>query len=79
MAAKRELYAGLLYIARERRYSDGWAAHSYRKKFGVWPRLGDVQPQRTQVAENWAKYLRIRYAKERQKLREGENQGVSLG
>ncbi|HEX6940609.1 MAG TPA: DEAD/DEAH box helicase family protein [Longimicrobiales bacterium] len=34
---KLRWYAGLLHIARERGYSEGWAAHTYRAKFGVWP------------------------------------------
>jgi DNA repair protein RadD len=35
---KEYMYAQLLHIARERNYSDGWAAHKYRELFKVWPR-----------------------------------------
>lgn len=34
---KREVYAMLLHVARSRQYKDGWAAHKYRTRFGVWP------------------------------------------
>ena len=30
-------YSGFLYIAAERGYQQGWAAHKYKEKFGVWP------------------------------------------
>jgi DNA repair protein RadD len=34
----RDLAAGqLLYIAKERNYQPGWAAHKYKGKFGDWP------------------------------------------
>ena len=37
-AEKQEFFSGLLWIAQERGYKAGWAAHAYREKFGVWPR-----------------------------------------
>jgi superfamily II DNA or RNA helicase len=38
---KRNWFAQLVWIARERGYSDGWAAQTYKGKFGVWPRNMD--------------------------------------
>jgi superfamily II DNA or RNA helicase len=35
---KQEWWSGLLWIARDRQYKDGWAANKYRERFGVWPR-----------------------------------------
>ena len=35
---KQAFYSGLLGLARERNYSDGWVAHRYKEKFGVWPK-----------------------------------------
>lgn len=35
---KRRLYAEIRWIQQDRGYSDGWAAHTYRKFTGVWPR-----------------------------------------
>lgn len=37
MAEKAEFHSGLLWIARERGRKEGWAAHAYRERFGVWP------------------------------------------
>lgn len=34
---KQEFYSGLLHIAKEREFKEGWAAQSYRERFGVWP------------------------------------------
>jgi len=34
---KQDFYSGLLYIAQTRGFKDGWVAHKYRTKFGVWP------------------------------------------
>jgi superfamily II DNA or RNA helicase len=36
--AKQVFYSELLEIARRRGYQDGWVAHTYRRKFNVWPR-----------------------------------------
>lgn len=45
-AEKEQWYGELLGLARERGYSEGWAAHTYRDKFGVWPaRKRGVRPQ----------------------------------
>ena len=66
--AKEELppklwYQGLLYIARERRYSDGWAAHAYKEKFGGWPNFSkDPVPPPDQVRK-WEQSRRIARAK----------------
>jgi superfamily II DNA or RNA helicase len=38
MSEKRSEFARLSRIAAERGYRDGWVAHRYRAKFGVWPR-----------------------------------------
>jgi superfamily II DNA or RNA helicase/RNA polymerase subunit RPABC4/transcription elongation factor Spt4 len=34
---KQDFYSGLLGLARERGFKDGWAAQRYRERFGVWP------------------------------------------
>jgi superfamily II DNA or RNA helicase len=35
---KQRWYSSLLGIARDRGRSNGWVAHTYKRKFGVWPR-----------------------------------------
>ena len=54
----------LVWIAEERGYKLGWAAHKFKEKFGDWPRDRFVRPLEPS-AEVWAwdRYLRIRYAK----------------
>lgn len=64
---KQRWYSGLLWISAQRGYSSGWAAHKYREKFTVWPRLLDdkaVQP--AQDIQNWVKSRQIAFAKKRQ-------------
>ena len=34
---KAAFFGELAWIAREKGYASGWAAHKYREKFGVWP------------------------------------------
>jgi len=65
---KREFYSGLLGYSRDKGYSDGWAAHKYREKTGVWPNAHkDVTPaDPTTEVLNWVRSQQIRYAKRRQ-------------
>jgi superfamily II DNA or RNA helicase len=61
MAEKRRFYGELLDYSRRHGYSDGWAAHKYRERFEIWPRLGDVEPvQPRQSTMNWIKSKQIR-------------------
>jgi DNA repair protein RadD len=62
--AKQSWYSQLRTIAADRGYSDGWVAHQYKAKFGVWPRgLQDVQvPVSIEVAR-WEQSRRIAFAK----------------
>ena len=58
-------YSTLLKMARNRGYSDGWAAHKYKKKFGRWPRSLNIDmsipPLRD--AENYVRSQQIAWAK----------------
>jgi superfamily II DNA or RNA helicase len=45
MADKAAFYSQVLWIAKERNRSQGWAAHTYRDKFGVWP-IGEAKAVR---------------------------------
>lgn len=38
---KEQFYAELLGYAKGRGYKDGWVAHKYKERFGVWPRNVD--------------------------------------
>lgn len=66
MAEKQAWYSQLLAVARSRGYSDKWAAHKYRDKFGVWPRgLQDVAAEPTPEVLGYVKHMQIRFAKSR--------------
>lgn len=72
MADKREFYGQVLWIAREKGRSPGWAAHTYRDKFGVWP-IGEVKSagmmEPTPEVLSFVKSKAIRYAKRREAAR----------
>ena len=61
-ADKSIWYSGLLTYARNKGYSDGWAAHKYKAKFGVWPRGLDVKVGQTSLeVDNWILSENIRH------------------
>lgn len=61
---RQEVYAQLRHIALDRGYKEGWAAHKYKEKFGVWPRgLDDISKPPTQALMNWVRSRQIAYAK----------------
>lgn len=64
--SKQDFYGQLLSLAGERGYSDGWAAHKYKEKFGVWPRgLDRVQIPVSMEVARWVKSRQIAWAKSR--------------
>lgn len=71
-AEKQRWYSSLEYIARERGRSRGWIAHTYQKRFGVWPRgLTEYSPQYpTDDVRGFVKHCDIAFAKSRQKERQ---------
>jgi len=70
MADKADFYAQVLWIARERNRSSGWASHTYRDKFGVWP-IGEAKHAKpkppTEGVLMFVKAKDIRFAKGRGK------------
>ena len=61
---KRQFHQMLVWIARERGYKDGWAAHKFKEKFGGWPVDRSVLPIRPNAEVlAWDRHCRIRYAK----------------
>ncbi len=53
--APREIYSGLLWIAKERGFKDGWVAHKFREVFGGWPKpKTPIQPEQpTAILVEW--------------------------
>ncbi len=63
-ADKQRWWSAILTIQRERGRSSGWAAHTYKDKFGVWPRgLADVSGEAGQDVRNFVRSKDIRFAK----------------
>ena len=63
-AEKLRFYRQLLWIAEERRYKPGWAAHKFKEKFGTWPPLAvrdaaPTEPEHTRMGS----VAQIAYAK----------------
>jgi len=60
----QEFYSEILYYAKMRGYKEGWAAHKYKEKFGVFPRglTTAVKPTSHKTA-SWIKSRNIAWAK----------------
>ena len=37
----QRVYAGLLWVQRDRNYNRGWIGHAFRELYGTWPRPRD--------------------------------------
>ena len=70
---KAEWLGELYYYASTRGYSEGWAAHKYKSKFGVWP--NKIKPilahHVSDEVSNWIKRENIRYSFIRDKAQNG--------
>jgi DNA repair protein RadD len=67
---RTRFYAMLIYIAGERGYARGWAAHKYRERFGDWPASRFAQPMVPDDATRaWVRSRQIAYAKAMSKAR----------
>jgi superfamily II DNA or RNA helicase len=64
MDDRQAWYSGFLYLAQERGRKEGWAAHRYKEKFGVWPRNLDRDPSPpTREMMKFDRHCRIKFAK----------------
>lgn len=63
-AEKQSFYSGLLHIAQSRGRKLGWVAHTYKRKFGVWPKgMAETAAQPSPEVEGFVRHINIRYAK----------------
>jgi superfamily II DNA or RNA helicase len=63
-AEKENFRRQLLWIAGERGYKPGWAAHKFKEKFGHWPSFGSPEPMAPdEGTRSWVRSRQIRYAK----------------
>lgn len=61
---KQDVYAQLRFIAIDRGYKEGWAAHKFKERFGIWPRgLEDVEKPPTTLIMKWVISRQIAFAK----------------
>jgi superfamily II DNA or RNA helicase len=68
LAIRQDWYSGLLYIAMERGYSQGWSAHQFKSKFNMWPdNFKKVAKPPTNAMRGWVRSRQIAYAKAREK------------
>ena len=64
----QQFYSEILYYSRTKGYADGWVAHKYKEKFGVWPRGLKLEPLPPSIATSkWIKSRLIAYAKGKSK------------
>lgn len=72
---KQAWWSGLLWYVDAYGKKQGWAAHKYREKFGVWPRgLMDIASTPLPEVRNYVRAGQIRYAKRMEKMK---HQGVA--
>ena len=61
---KTAFHRQLLWIAREKGYKDGWAAHKHKEKFGGWPAGHFAEPEPPDAAvRSWVRSRQIAYVK----------------
>lgn len=72
MQDKARFHSELLWLAKERGYAKGWAAHKYKEKFGVWP-VGEAKHvlplQASDAVRAFVKSREIAFAKSKEKRR----------
>jgi ribosomal protein L32 len=62
-------YRQLLFIAHERGYKDGWAAHKFKEKFGTFPKYAKVPETPSPEVRSWVRSRMIAYKKAMEKQR----------
>lgn len=54
--SRQDFYSELLHVAKVKGYNNGWAAHRFSEKFGVYPRGLHTEPRPTSLhTANWLK------------------------
>jgi superfamily II DNA or RNA helicase len=74
---RQEWYSGLLYIAMEKNYSQGWAAHNFKTKFSVWPNdYRKIARPPSNAMRSWVRSRQIAYAKAKEKQKQTEHGSI---
>lgn len=68
---QQEWFSGLLYMAAERDYKEGWAAYKFREKFGTWPpnHLSRQISIPTKEMRSYVKSRNIAFAKVKERVK----------
>jgi superfamily II DNA or RNA helicase len=78
MKERQEWYSGLLWIARKGNLKDGFAAYSYREKFGEWPKGLKVRGrQPSDEVKEFVKQRRKEYLSSRDRRLDDMRQAVA--
>jgi superfamily II DNA or RNA helicase len=68
----QEWFSGLLYVAAEKGYKEGWAAHQFKNKFGYWPdKLSRKISIPSQEVRSYIRSRQIAYAKVKERVASG--------
>jgi hypothetical protein len=71
---KQKWFSMLLDYAKNRGKSEGWVAHTYKSKFGVWPRgLESITTPPDVEVTSYIRHRNIAFAKKMEKQRETRN------
>jgi hypothetical protein len=63
-AEQQDFYSELLFYSKTRGFKDGWAAHKYKEKFGVFPRgLASTTKSTSNKTVSWIRSRNIAWAK----------------
>jgi len=67
VTVNQDFYSGLLFHAKEKGFSSGWAKHKYKEKFGSWPTGAKEIPIKSDTVAGYIKHLNIKYAHSKKK------------
>jgi superfamily II DNA or RNA helicase len=62
MKERQEWFSGFLWLAKQKNLKDGWAAYSYKEKFGEWPKHLRARAKKpSEAVAEYAKQRRAEY------------------
>ena len=69
LTENQKFYSELIYFARARGYKEGWAAHKYKEKYGVYPNgLSQSAIPTSYKTSSWIKSRNIAWAKSKARV-----------
>lgn len=75
-ATKQRFWSGLLWYCDQRGYSEGWASHKYKDRFGVWPRGLSAKVEAPDIScRNYVRASQIKFAKGKERAEQERSNG----